>query len=732
MEWFRVFSKKRILILIVMLFVNALFFARECSDVEVYKVYNNLINGFNKAKPESNIGKTASVVLQEYKKAHENSDEDETYLLARQMFIDKVNYVRDYSKTKEAQLKNAKTMLSTSLFSDKNSFSHLNAKKTYNDLLRIKDEKVTVSNGVWLQAVVDYKLVYYIIFLGIAMIVYSFIEDRKTGIIYIQHASAGGRGRLFVRRLTILFASTFVITIIAFAQIAVIALYTYGGVEGLGDSVCSDEMLAMCSMGLSRFWWLVVNVLRVALSMFVLGLMFWGILTYFNNPNIGLCAFLLFYGVEFIVYNLITEKSIFRVLKFLNISILMDSSGVWFTYTNWGYSYIVMGIAYSTMFLMVVIIAVSVVMLVRNCVLCNPLSRIGFVEKMFIKAYEIVMRLFGKMPALVMEVFKLVVSQKAGVIVIVVIVLFANMNKGYILKYNATMTAIVKLCEDNKDATVDELTIVRSELVQEQNVYKDELVQDSTALYRIQIAQDKIDLIDYVIQKNYEGVNVSLISPYEYEAVFGERQADNQEIVALFCIIIMLAVNSGALSYEKNKGMIGHIRAAGNRNRWIKRKILCNGIFASVIAVVMYGWYYYELIKLYRLEEFQVSVQSLRIFSAYPFDIPIWMFVLLDFVLKVIVLMAIGGIAWLISSLFRYEVSYLLSFMVIMPHFLYKLGINVLANCSVPRLMAFMPFWLEGRCVHIIVVDIILVVMGVTGYIYGSKCIITKNRVGRS
>lgn len=722
MEFLRIFNKKRILILALLFVINGLFFIRECSEIGKYKVYNDLVVEFNnKTESAVDIKKTALFVLEEYKNDHENISEDENYLEVRKMFMDKVEYVRDYSRVKTKQIENSKAMLSSSIFSDKTSFSYLNAVKTRNVLEKIKDENVTVSNGVWLEKIVDYKPVYYIIMVAVAMIIYAFIEDRKTGIVYIQYAAANGRAKLFARRLGILLTTTVVITMLFFGELAVISLNLYGGVEGLNASVCSDEMFAMCSMGMTRLVWFLINVLRVSMSVFVMGLLMWGILTYFNNSNIGLCAYLLLYGVEIVANALITEKSVFRFVKFFNLTYLVDSGDAWFSYGNWGYRYIIMDIAESTGVLMVVIGLVSVAMIVRSCVMYNPLSRTSFIEKMFMSLYDLFMRLFSKLPVAVMELFKLVVSQRVGVVVIAVVALFANMNKGYVLTYSMNMVSVVQMCEESKEASVDELISMREELYKEKSAYENDTSQHIGATFKTQIVQSKIDALDYVIQKNSVGVKVSLISPYEYEAAFGGRQSDNQEYIAMLCIIVMLTINAGTLSYEKRKGMMKHIRASKNRSEWIKRKIIRNGLFATFITMIMYGWYYYELIKLYKLGNYNISIQSFAMFDKYPLDIPIWGFVVLDLLLKIAVLMAVGGVAFLISGMFNYEVGYFVALLVILPHLLYKLGISVLSYVSIPKIMAFFPYWMEGKGIYNMTVDVIIIVIGAISYAYGVR-----------
>ncbi len=718
MEFKRVFNKKRILVLIVLFIINGVFFYRECSDYGKYKIYNELILEFNdKYKSAVDIKKTALSVLREYSDANEAAAEDEEFIEAGQLFLHKVNYVNNYSESKKKQIDNSKAMIAISLFNDKNSFSYLNIIKTRDDLSRIKDEKIVVSNGVWLEKVVGYKLIYYLILIAAVVVIYSFVEDRKNSVIYIQYAAAEGRGKLLCKRIGILLFIIMAVTILFFAEISVISLKLYGGIEGIHDSVCSDEKFAMCSMGLSRIGWLAVNVIRIALAFFSVVLFIWGLLTHFNNSNIGMCGFILLYAAEAVMNRLITDKSIFRFLKFFNIKYLIDGTA-WFTYNNWGYQYVITDLAESTIILMLMLGFISVLMIIINSVCCNPLNKVGFVERVFRRFSEFVIKLFSKLPVAVMEMFKVLICQKVWVIIIVIVMLFANMNKGYVLKYSVMMQAVSQFCEQYGSASVDDLVDIREELIQEKLSYEKSDEKDEVYAARLQVIQSKISMLDYVIQKKDEGKKAVLVSQYEYEAALGKNQSDNQQFIALICTILMLVMNAGIVSYEKRKGMLSCIIAAQNRIKFVRNKLLYNGAFAAFVTMLFYGEYYYELIKLYELKDFNISVLSLSMFSAYSLDIPIWGFIALDLVLKIAVLTAIGGAAFLLSYICSYEMGYLASFIMVIPHFLYKLGISVFAYISIPRLIAFMPFWQEDRGGYNFMADMVLIVVGIICYIY--------------
>ena len=518
MELIRVFSKKRLLVLLVLLVINGIFFYKESTDLKTYRIYNDLIFDFilefNNQNQDAAVTKTAAnLAVKEYVSKNKGINKEDEFKAAKEMFLEKVEYIRTYSDKKDEQIKKSKAMLSSSIFSDKDSFSYLNIIKTREDLIKIKDEKVTVSNGVWLEKIANYKFVYYVIIIALSVIIYSFLEERKTGIIYTQYAAANGRGKLFLRRCGILLLSSIVITAVCFLEISIISLKLYGGIEGILDSVCSDEVFAMGSMGLSRAMWLLVNSICVALSIFAVSLLIWGIISSFHNSNIGLCFTVILCAIGVLIGRIVTAKSLFRFFKYFNIEYLIDGSKSWFTYNNWGYDKFIIGVGESTFILMIFVIIVASIILIKNCVLSNPASKIGIIEKMFMKLYELMMSILSKLPMTILEFFKVTVSQRGGIIVIITVFLFVNMNVGYPIRYGLIEVAMAGFCDEHKGASGDELLTIKENLLLELKSYEN----DPDAGTKIAVANKKLDLINYLIEKTEEGVDVSLINNYEYE-----------------------------------------------------------------------------------------------------------------------------------------------------------------------------------------------------------------------
>lgn len=250
MECIRIFKKKRLLVLLLLFIVNGIFFIRECTDTKMYGIYDAMLLETDKRTENAgDMKKAASSVIVEFRNTYKDGEEYEEYLQAKDYLLKKIDYIENYSDSIKQKIGNSKLLLKSSLYSDKTSFSYLNIIKTTKDLEHIKDAEVRLSNGMWLEKVSSYKLIYYFIMIAVIMVIYSMVEDRKTKIIYLQYAAKNGRGNLFLKRLFIFICMTLFITMLFFAEISVISLYTYGGIEGIKDSVCSDELFAMCSLG---------------------------------------------------------------------------------------------------------------------------------------------------------------------------------------------------------------------------------------------------------------------------------------------------------------------------------------------------------------------------------------------------------------------------------------------------------------------------------------------------
>ena len=93
---------------------------------------------------------------------------DEDFKEARKIFLERLDYVKNYKERTQNSIDNIKAVQKSSLFSQKNSRSYLELIKSKNDLTKALGYEVKLDNDLWLMKIKDYKYIYWFIRLSLS------------------------------------------------------------------------------------------------------------------------------------------------------------------------------------------------------------------------------------------------------------------------------------------------------------------------------------------------------------------------------------------------------------------------------------------------------------------------------------------------------------------------------------------------------------------------------------
>ena len=128
MELLRVFNKKRLCILGLMIILNAVLFIMGNKINEQEIIYRDLVNSYS---DNISITEMSKNYLQENPQV---SDED--FKEARKIFLERLDYVKNYKERTQNSIDNIKAVQKSSLFSQKNSRSYMELIKSKNHLTK--------------------------------------------------------------------------------------------------------------------------------------------------------------------------------------------------------------------------------------------------------------------------------------------------------------------------------------------------------------------------------------------------------------------------------------------------------------------------------------------------------------------------------------------------------------------------------------------------------------------
>lgn len=516
----------------------------------------------------------------------------------------------------------------------------------------------------------------------------------------------------------LLFIFTFVI--VNYGVISGIALLRYGGIENVFNSAASSLELQLCSYGANRMLYLLIVCIQNTFAFFAWAVMMWGILNLFKNKNVGIVAVIIINLIEMLLYRLIDVKSIYRFLRYFNLYNIFEGNNIWFKNDNWGYNSFIMDSKESQYIISCIIIFAGCILLIYTYIKKHPCDSTGIIEKVVEKLMCRIRYIESKLPVFYFELKKVILYQKTIIVMVFVAIILLNINYGTRLKYDIKNSAMYSFCEEHKMDSTDELKNCKEQLKIENT---DTDSSDFNKKFNEELTQEKINYLQYIIDKKENGFNVSTVSQYKYESPFFKRQFFNQEIIALLLTVLGLYLNAGLISFEKKNNMIMNIRACKERKRWLIKKAVINCVILSGIVCLVYICYYNKLFNIYEINDLSVGIHSIQAFSDYPFNVSILGVVVLDILYKIVLINSVAVFSYVTTGLFSYQVSFLVSLIVLIPSILDLIGIKLFSYLSVIKLISFFYYWKASYTVVMFggVLTLMIIAIMVIVYVLGGE-----------
>ena len=155
--------------------------------------------------------------------------------------------------------------------------------------------------------------------LAIFVLVLSFFEDKRCGLLPLVRACPKGRRALALERLGLLLLASFALTVLLCFLPLVLAFFLYGGTETLGHTVQSVEGFRTCTLHLTVGGWIGLYFLVKVLCGFLLGLLAWSILSFLSQIQLAWLVLLGILGVEYAAWTLIAPQMAISILRYVNL-----------------------------------------------------------------------------------------------------------------------------------------------------------------------------------------------------------------------------------------------------------------------------------------------------------------------------------------------------------------------------------------------------------------------------
>lgn len=708
MEFRRIYNRKMILLIVLIIGTNLFFYYTQYRDVqqesryyrEMLRAYENnggdyksALSAFMEAHPELKVSVDVYATLGKNTKAYQEIIKNQEAVgAARTKLQERIQYVEAYQSNIAGKIRQADVMLSISLFAERNTYEEKNIAKTTEDLKKLQSVAPVLDESKAFDTAMEFELSQYSLVLLVLLTVYAFLAEKKSGLNQLIHTTVRGRQHLLLKRLLILFGMSFVYSVLIYGSVLCVGAGMFGGFGGMEhplQSSCAFECVLFTG---TRGAYLLVFVAQAAFFAFFVGMLMWAVMAVIRVYQIGFAAFVGILGVEYVLYLLVSAKSVFKLLHYINLFQCVAVVGTLNTYENWGYGGFVVSVSQTAAILSVLMVLILLVVILAASWKKHPISSVSRLERLLAFLSAVRMKVTEKFPPFFTEMHKLFIWQK-GLWILVILCIMVRMNpleprneglfesigigqfyqRAYGLGLGEKLDGIVRGYEKSLEE------IKKSKNKAELPIYESVMAQ---------IYEERA----YLEAQKAKGRDAVIFGQNAYEAVLGDRLEGNQNLYGLLAVMAVILMNFGLIAYEKQQNMVTLLNAASNRQKILYRKVALMLLDVLLIFAVVYGFNWLDLLQKYKLPCLGAPVQSIHLMEHYPLNISIGAYFALIGLFRLAVLCGVGLAVLQISKRFDYYYSLGTAMIFIIPQILYVCGLEFMKNFSVVTLLTITPF----------------------------------------
>ena len=664
-------------------------------------------------------------------------------------------HVDTYSEYLNKIIKQSDSLSGISIFQNTDSYSFKNVQKTREAYEALCGISLTKGNYEGIESIISFSVVEYLIFIFGFVLVWHFFEDEKKGLKGISYAAPKGRIHLTLRRAGVLFVGNALFVAVIYIALFVCSIIVYGMPGDLTANVQSTVIFRNCTLKISVLGYVGLNIIFHIVKALVLSLMVWMILLIFRNQIIATAVLVIILSVEGVLYHVLSVQSNLVMLKYINLFQLVQPGDILYKYRNFKLGEMPVN-CFSTFCLLM--IAVGVISLIVCCCIANNRRTVVVPGRIVIaftrilnKIQKILHIAISHLPVIGMEFYKILISQKGVVIIALWLYLLISQldtNNVFLMGSASAMKEIYEEYSGEDDGRLREY-LSGQEAVLEQAYAEYDAICDSYEAgeiseeeyemagfnllnYRgieikVEEIQDKLAYIDTI--KKERGIDVWFVDEKAYSVLWTENglYADSdykkQEFVAIAGVLLMILLLSYVFSYDSSCGMEMLIRSTPKgRQKLFNVKIMMAGVICICLCLITYGLELYEVSQIFSINCLNAPVQSLSFMKDFPLRISIFVFLIMVECVHLVVMFAIAMIVYAMSIWLKGIKAVMVSLVVLaVPAGLKNLGFNWCEYVSVVQPLVYIEPLQEHGFIYSVAAVGVVVILGAVSYIYTRK-----------
>lgn len=552
-------------------------------------------------------------------------------------------YLSSYAAYLDRVQTQAEQQSRTSIFGAEGSFSRRNLEKTASDFRGVQAVSVEFGNNRGIEKWLDFDLADYFSLLGVLIFVFSFLEERKTGLWSVIRTAVGGRVRLGWERIGLLLLASALCALLFHGMNLLLSLHLFGGAEGLGRALQSLESFRTCTVRCTVGGFLVNYFVLKVLSLTALGLLLWCVLGSVTNIQFSASILAILFGSEYALHALLPVQSAFNPLKYLNCFSYIHTADIYRTYLNIDlFGYPVGNRQLVLAALPVLLIGLSVWALLlqdrrRPLGNRNLLGRAALIGNRWMDSVRTRLGLGA------WEVYKTLIYEYAAVLFVLVFLISGKLVIGSFVRGEADewYAAYVRDAQGPIDGRTDAY-IKQARVLIESGADADTL---SDSLARLSLRVET--LRTRAAEGSYQPW---LLDPTTFLQIYGEENTQRQRINAAAAIFFAAILCAGLASFERQAGMVGILRST-KRGRYglFWRKAAVAVLMAVLAWAAVYLRELFWFLARWPQSALIAPVQNLDRFSAFPLKLTIVQYLFLLNAIRLLMLVLTAFAACYIS-----------------------------------------------------------------------------------
>ncbi len=714
----RVYSLKRIIIIGCLIIASCMLYINEQKDNLIYIEYAGIMDN----------GEYYNVNWEEF------SAGTEQYVQKR------IQYAQDYNNKIAEIINKAQENLGISIFAKKGSFSYNNQMRVQEDFARIESLEVVPVNDCAIETFISYNYAVFFMLAAMYLVIEAMNFNEKKSLGMLIYAAPYGRIRLGMARAAVIICSALLISVVFIVCNLVVAFGMYGGTEVLTTPIQSMMRFEKYTSCITVVQGIMVYGIYTACGLAVLGLLLWLLLGVFKDVVLAVAGIVFFVAIEGILFY-IPSQSILAIFKYANIFSLIMSRG-------WMSSYINVKVFDNAIPIHIVVISYIVIVLILCLILGIYVSgkRLIGTNNVFSifadKTKQLWQSFLANIPTGLIDVYSIMTKHKGLWLLAIAVVICVSNSRIGAAQYTTVSVIKCGMYDELEGKTneeirlyieqiregLDELKSCQSEAVEsykagtgsiENVMYYNACVADFynkvSAVNDIEKQLDRLEAL-----YNEKAIEGELVNEEAFSYLLGEAAWDTESfnLICMFLVVVLLGTAFFAYEDEKNVRPIIITTQNGRAGYYYRKIIILGGICLCMclVEIIIFG---NNVIDKYGFNNGNAGIQSLGWLTDYPLKINIYTYIIVAFVYRCLMMISIVLIISGTTIMYGRLISIAIGIILLMPHFLYQLGIEVMKHFSIIKYMQYTS--MQGGVSELTLSGVVLLGMLIIGIILAVK-----------